>query len=178
MSDVAKAYLKQIKADFEKAKALGEGAIKQLDEAGLNFQPSPESNSVAMIVRHMVGNMRSRFTDFLTTDGEKTFRNRDLEFADGTYAAESIKFAWEDGWQIVFNALKDLKPEDVLLTVKIRKEDHTVMQALQRQLGHYSYHIGQMVMLAKIYQGDDWQTLSIAKGKSKEFNAEMGLDEA
>lgn len=173
MSEFAKAYLSQIKQDFEKVKSTGERAFRQVDEGGLNFKASPESNSIAMLVRHLSGNMRSRFTDFLTADGEKPFRHRDLEFSDGAFGRQELEFAWEEGWNTLLKAISDLKPEDVLIKVTIRNEPHTVLQALQRQLAHYSYHVGQIVMLAKILQGQEWETLSIPKGKSEAFNQEM-----
>lgn len=173
MSDFATAYLVQIKSDFAKVKQTGEKAFRQVDEGGLNFKASPESNSIAQLIRHMSGNMRSRFTDFLTTDGEKPYRHRDLEFQEGAFGRQELEFAWEEGWNTLDKALNDIKAEDLLLTITIRQEPLSVLQALQRQLAHYSYHVGQIVMLAKILMGDEWETLSIAKGKSEVFNQEM-----
>jgi len=153
-------------------KKLGEGVLRQLNEDELKRAPDPESNSIAVIVKHLHGNMRSRFTDFLTSDGEKLWRERDDEFVHSLDSKESILQAWEEGWQVVFEAVENLQAEDVGKIVYIRNQGHTVLEAMQRQLGHYAYHIGQMVFWAKHLKGDDWESLSVPKGKSKAFNAE------
>jgi uncharacterized damage-inducible protein DinB len=153
-------------------KKLGEGALRQLSEEELKRAPDPESNSIAVIVKHLHGNMRSRFTDFLTSDGEKPWRERDDEFVHSLDTREEILQAWEEGWQGVFDALETLKAEDVEKIVYIRNQGHTVLEALQRQLGHYAYHVGQMVFWAKHLKGADWKPLSVPKGKSNDYNAE------
>ena len=132
----------------------------------------PESNSIAVIVKHITGNMRSRFTDFLTTDGEKPDRHRDQEFelTPATTRTEVMRW-WDNGWAIVLSAIDSLKPEDVMRTVTIRNEPHTVLQAINRQIAHYALHIGQIVFLAKHLRSGEWKTLSIARGKSKDFKA-------
>jgi hypothetical protein len=133
----------------------------------------PESNSIAILVKHLAGNMRSRFTDFLTADGEKPDRNRDQEFeiTSATTRADVMRW-WENGWTCVFAAVEGLKPEDIMRTVTIRGEPHTVMQALNRQIAHYAQHTGQIVFLAKHFRSGEWKTLSVPRGKSKEFNAQ------
>lgn len=154
-------------------KRLGEGAMAQLKDEELFIALDPESNSVAVLIKHLAGNMRSRFTDFLTTDGEKPDRHRDQEFevTAATTRADVMKW-WEDGWERVFAATEALKPEDVLRTVTIRGESHTVLQAINRQLAHYAQHIGQIVFLAKHLRSSEWKTLSIARGQSEDYNAE------
>ncbi len=153
-------------------KKLGEGALRQLSEEELKRAPDPESNSIAVIVKHLHGNMRSRFTDFLTSDGEKPWRERDDEFVQSLDTREEILQAWEEGWQGVFAALETLTAEDVEKIIYIRNQGHTVLEALQRQLRHYAYHVGQMVFWAKHLKGPSWESLSVPKGKSKEYNAE------
>jgi Protein of unknown function (DUF1572) len=136
----------------------------------------PEANSVAILVKHLAGNMRSRFTDFLTSDGEKPDRFRDQEFevTAATTRADVLKW-WEGGWNSVFAALDGLKPEDVMRTVTIRGEPHTVLQAINRQIAHYAQHIGQIVFLAKHLRSSEWKTLSIPRGKSEEFKAHKAM---
>ncbi len=159
---------------FAQYKMLGEKAMEQLDENQLNWAPSTESNSIVLIVKHLYGNILSRFTDFLTTDGEKPWRNRDNEFiSEKSVTRDELNFMWEDGWALFFRTLYSLTDEDLNKIVKIRGEEHTVLEALQRQTAHYSYHIGQMVYLAKICIDKDWKSLSIPKNKSKEFNEKM-----
>ncbi len=155
---------------FRKYKKLAEGALAQVEDADFFRTIDPESNSVALIVKHMAGNMRSRWTDFLTSDGEKADRNRDEEFeARAADTRESLMAAWETGWALTFEAIAPLRPEDLLAEVRIRGEKHTVMQAAHRQLTHYAYHVGQIVLLARHFAGPRWTSLSIPKGKSKEF---------
>jgi hypothetical protein len=145
--------------------------MAQLKDNELFMALDPEANSIAVIVKHMAGNMRSRFTDFLNTDGEKTDRHRDQEFElnpDTTTRADLTKW-WEDGWARVFAAIEALKPNDVMRNVTIRGEAHTVMQAINRQIAHYAYHTGQIVFMAKHIRSDKWRSLSIPRGKSEEF---------
>lgn len=155
---------------FSQYKSLADKAIQQIDEQGLHWKPEPESNSIALIMKHMSGNMRSRWTDFLTTDGEKEWRNRDSEFEDAPASTKEIMEMWELGWNCLFEALESLTDDDLSRIVFIRKEPHSVMEAVNRQIAHYAYHVGQIVYLAKAIQSNKWQTLSIAKGKSQEFN--------
>ncbi len=159
---------------FKNYKALGDKTISQLNEEEINYQPDPESNSIALIVKHLHGNMISRWTDFLTTDGEKENRHRDREFEGALKNKTELMLLWEEGWNCLFNTLHSLKEEDLGLTVFIRKEPHTVMQAINRQLAHYPYHIGQMVYVARMFRKEGWKSLSIPKGKSEEFNRKMG----
>ncbi|SFJ80587.1 Protein of unknown function [Thermoflavimicrobium dichotomicum] len=166
-------YLSCVQEDFRSIKRTGEKAMQQLTLEELHFSPASESNSIAILVKHLSGNMLSRWTDFLTTDGEKPTRDRDAEF-EGSYASrEALMKDWEKGWQVVFDTIASLRPEDLLKTVTIRGENHTVIQAIQRQVIHYSYHIGQIVYLAKLVKNEDWQNLTIPKGKSREYLEEM-----
>jgi hypothetical protein len=148
---------------FRSQKSLGDLSIGQLDEESLHWAPDKESNNIAIIVKHVSGNMLSRWTDFLTTDGEKPNRNRDDEFMDDIDTLASLTQTWEKGWSVLFHALEELQPEDLLRTVTIRGQAHTVIQAINRQISHYGYHVGQIVYIAKAYKSDRWQTLSIAK---------------
>jgi len=151
-------------------KRMGEGAMSQLRDEDFFVTLDAESNSVAILVKHLAGNMRSRFTDFLTSDGEKPerFRDQEFELTPATGRADIMKW-WEEGWACVFAALDPLKPEDVMRTVTIREEPHTVLQAINRQIAHYVAHIGQIVFLAKHLRSSEWKTLSIPRGKSEEF---------
>jgi hypothetical protein len=151
-------------------KSLGDKTLERLTTEELNWQYNQESNSVAVIVKHMWGNMLSRWTDFLTSDGEKEWRHRDEEFDGNPMSKKEILAKWEEGWACVFNAIDPLSSEDMQKVVYIRNQGHTVEEAIQRQLAHYAYHVGQMVYLAKMIRGEEWQTLSIAKRGSKEFN--------
>jgi len=130
----------------------------------------PEMNSIAQIVKHMAGNMRSRWTDFLSTDGEKLNRNRDSEFVDAPPTREALLSLWEDGWQHVFNALEPLSDADLGRTVQIRGEPHSVMQAVNRQIAHYATHCGQIILLAKHFASDHWKSLTVPRNRSAEFN--------
>jgi uncharacterized protein DUF1572 len=169
---IAVAYLDEVRRAFRGYKRLGEGTMAQIQDAELFQAPDAESNSIAIIVKHMAGNMRSRFTDFLTTDGEKPYRNRDQEFElSGTVPREQIMGWWEDGWKIVFDTMTSLKPEDLTRKVFIRGEAHTVLQALNRALAHYAYHVGQIAYVGKHIRKAEWKSLSIPKGKSAEYNA-------
>ena len=171
--DIATHYLDEVRRQFRGHKRLAEGAMAQLKDEELFTTLDPESNSIAILVKHLGGNMRSRFTDFLTTDGEKPGRNRDQEFemTSATTRADVMRW-WEEGWARVFAAIEALKPEDVMRTVTIRGEPHTVMQAINRQIAHYAQHTGQIVFLAKHFRSGEWKTLSVPRGKSTEFNAQ------
>jgi len=172
MTDLASSYLEEIKRQFRGHQRMGERALAQLEEKDLFVALDPESNSVATLVKHIAGNARSRFTDFLTSDGEKPDRFRDQEFEVSEKSTrEEVMRWWEQAWSYVFSALDSLKPDDVLRTVTIRQEPHTVMQALNRSLAHYAQHIGQIVFLAKHLRSAQWQTLSIPRGKSEEYKA-------
>jgi hypothetical protein len=172
--DLAVHYLDEIQRQLRGYKRLGESAIAQLPDEELFITLDPESNSVAILIRHLAGNMRSRFTDFLTTDGEKLDRNRDQEFemVAGTTRADLMR-CWEEGWSRVLSAVTALQPEDLARTITIRAEPHTVLQALNRALAHYASHIAQIIFLAKHFRSSKWQTLSVPRGKSEEVNARV-----
>jgi uncharacterized damage-inducible protein DinB len=155
---------------FRYYKNLGERAMAQVSDEQLSTVLDEEMNSIAIIVKHMAGNMRSRWTDFLTSDGEKPNRQRDTEFTDPPATREALLAVWEDGWQCLFRALDPLSEQDLPRTVTIRGEAHSVMQAINRQIAHYSYHCGQIVLLAKHFKCDEWQSLSVPRRKSAEFN--------
>jgi uncharacterized protein DUF1572 len=166
---IERPYLDDCLLQLRKLKSQAEQAIAQIRDEQLFATLDPESNSIALIMKHIAGNMRSRWTDFLTSDGEKPDRNRDSEFETRPEDTRDKIFAgWEDGWSRLFRAVSSLSPEDLARTVKIRGEAHSVLEAVNRQLTHYAAHVGQIVLLAKHYAGADWQTLSIPKGKSKE----------
>ncbi len=169
-SDLATHYLEEARRQLRGHKRMGEGAMAQLRDEDFFVTLDPESNSIAILVKHLAGNMRSRFTDFLTTDGEKPdrFRDREFEVTSTTTRADVMKW-WEEGWACVFGAVDPLQPEDVTRTVTIRGEGHTVLQAINRQIAHYAQHIGQIVFLAKHLKSSEWKTLSIPRGKSEEF---------
>ena len=157
--------------EFQKTKKLADKAIAQLSDEQLNVTIDPEANSVAVLMRHMAGNMRSRWTDFLTTDGEKPDRERDSEFElSPADTRESVFSQWEHGWATVLGSIAALTPADLRQTVRIRGESHTIIEAINRQTSHYAAHVGQIVLLAKHYAGANWKTLSIPRGKSKEFD--------
>jgi hypothetical protein len=173
-TDVAAQYLDEARRQFRGYKRLGEGAIAQLKDEELFLMLDPESNSVAVVVKHLAGNMRSRFTDFLTTDGEKPDRHRDQEFElNSTPARAELMGWWEDGWSHVFSAIEALKPEDLMRTVAIRGEPHTVLRAINRQIAHYAYHIGQIVFVAKHLRSNEWKSLSVPRGRSEEINRNL-----
>jgi hypothetical protein len=163
-------HLKDIRKLFTYYKALGDRAISQVDDQALLWQPSPDSNSIALVVKHLHGNMISRWTDFLTTDGEKPWRNRDDEFENPKADRTTMLKDWEAGWQCLFAALDQLEREELERIIYIRNQGHTVLEALHRQLAHYAYHVGQIVFLAKLLAGEGWTSLSIPKHKSTEFN--------
>jgi hypothetical protein len=169
-TDLAAHYLDETHRQMRGHKRLAEGAMAQLKDEELFIALDAESNSIAIIVKHMAGNMRSRFTDFLTSDGEKPDRDRDCEFElNSTTARADLTKWWEQGWALVFAAIEALKPEDVMRAVTIRSEPHTVLQAINRQIAHYAYHTGQIVFLAKHIRSGKWKSLSIPRGKSEDF---------
>jgi hypothetical protein len=163
-------YLADSLTLFRQYKKLAEGAFAQVTDEQLTATLDPEMNSIAQIVKHMAGNMRSRWTDFLTTDGEKPDRNRDSEFVDAPATRQELLALWDTGWQLVFGALEPLSEADLGRTVTIRGEPHSVMQAINRQIAHYSMHCGQIVMLAKHLAGNHWKSLSVPRNMSGEFN--------
>ena len=170
MTDLATHYLDEARRQMRGQKRLAEGAIAQLKDEELFVTLDPEANSVAILIKHLAGNMRSRFTDFLTSDGEKPNRFRDQEFElNAATTRADVMTWWEEGWAQVFNALDALKPEDVMRTVTIRGEPHTVLQAINRQIAHYAGHIGQIIFLAKHLRSNEWKTLSIPRGKSEDY---------
>jgi hypothetical protein len=163
-------FLQSSIANFKTLHTLGSKTLSQLTYEELHYQPTPESNSIAIIVKHLNGNMLSRFTDFLTTDGEKSYRNRDGEFEGDYTSKEALLDAWTAGWNVVFTTLTELKEDDLMRTVTIRKEPHTVILAITRQIQHYGYHVGQIVYAGKQIKDQEWQQLSIARGQSKAFD--------
>jgi hypothetical protein len=170
--DIAAHYLDEARRQLRGHKRMGEAAMTQLRDEDFFATIDPESNSVAILVKHLAGNMRSRFTDFLTADGEKPDRHRDQEFElNAATTREEVMRWWEEGWARVFAALDPLKPDDAARTVMIRGEPHTVLQAINRQIAHYAQHIGQIVFLAKHLRATEWKTLSIPRGRSEEFKA-------
>lgn len=154
-------------------KELGDKTFAQLNDADLHYQPNEESNSIAIIIQHVYGNMLSRWTDFLTTDGEKDWRNRDTEFELHQQSKQQLIELWEKGWKCFLDTLNSLTEDDLLKTIHIRKEPLSVIDAINRQLAHYPYHVGQIVYIAKIIKDKNWQNLSIPRGKSDEFNKSM-----
>ncbi len=165
------AYLDDVRREYRRLKDLAEWALAQISEEDLLHVTDPISNSLAVVIKHMAGNMRSRWRDFLTSDGEKPDRHRDLEFVleeDDTAAA--LRASWEQGWELVLGTLDSLDPDDLMRSVTIRGEAHTVLQAIQRQHSHYAYHVGQIVHLARSRAGENWTSLTIPRGKSEEFN--------
>ena len=175
--DAATHYLEEARRQLRGHKRMGEGAMNQLRDEDFFVTLDPEANSIAIMVKHLAGNMRSRFTDFLSSDGEKPdrFRDREFEIGSATTRVEVMSW-WEEGWVCVFGAIDPLKPEDIMRTVTIRGEPHTVLQAINRQIAHYAQHIGQIVFLAKHLRAREWKTLSIPRGKSEEFNQKKTSD--
>ena len=168
-------YLESVKNQFTKLKTMGEKAMALVPENMLNWQYNPETNSIAIIVKHLAGNMLSRFTDFLTSDGEKKWRDRDGEFENEPVAPEKIHERWNQGWECLFQVLRVLTPNDLMKTVLIRNEEHTVMEAINRQLTHYAGHVGQIIFICKMIADSHWKSLTIPKKGSVEFNRKMGL---
>ena len=165
-------YLESIKKQFEYYKSLGDKTFSQLSDEQLFWQPNLESNSVAIIANHLAGNMLSRWTNFLTEDGEKDWRNRDQEFEDVLKSRAELEAKWEAGWSCLFNAINPLKDSDLEKEIFIRNMGHTVTEAINRQYAHYTYHIGQLVYVGKMATNENWASLSIPKGNSKAYNAE------
>jgi hypothetical protein len=170
-------YLQDSLGVFHYHKKLAERAMAQCPDDALFTSLDAESNSIAIIVKHMSGNMRSRWTDFLTSDGEKPDRNRDTEFEAPPATRTELLEMWERGWKLLFDALEPLSDADLASTITIRTEPHSVTQAINRQVAHYSYHVGQIVYLARHFAGDKWQTLTIPKRKSAEFNRQVASGE-
>ena len=163
-------YLKSIDRQYRYYKSLGEKAMSQLEDEQLFVVANEDSNSISVIVKHMWGNMLSRWTNFLTTDGEKPWRQRDAEFENDINSREELLNKWEEGWNCLFSALDSISDNDLGMIIYIRNEGHTVLEAINRQLAHYAYHVGQIVFAAKILKSGSWDTLSIAKNKSGEYN--------
>jgi hypothetical protein len=171
-------YLKDSVAIFRYYKKLADRAMQQVTDEQLFATLDEEANSIALVVKHMAGNMRSRWTDFPAADGEKPGRNRDLEFVDPPATRKELLEAWEEGWARLFGALEPLSDADLGRTATIRGEAHSVMQTINRQVAHYAYHVGQIVLLAKHLAGDRWQSLSVPRNKSAEFNRRVAAGEA
>ncbi|MBK8551698.1 MAG: DUF1572 family protein [Ignavibacteria bacterium] len=169
--DLGKNYLENSISEFKKLKQLGDRSFSQIKDEDFFWSPDEESNSIAIIIRHLSGNMISRWTDFLTTDGEKENRNRDEEFERIFYTdKDDVISRWDKGWKRLFETFESLTENDLMKEIKIRNEPHTVIAAINRQLAHYGYHIGQIVYIAKHLEGTGWKSLSIPRGKSEEFN--------
>lgn len=171
-------YVEDSKAIFHQYKRLAEGAMAQMADGQLTATLDPEMNCIAQIVKHMTGNMRSRWTDFLTSDGEKPTRNRDSEFEQPPATRAELMAMWDQGWGCLFGALDGLTDVDLARTVTIRGEAHSVMQAINRQVAHYAYHCGQIIFLAKHLQSASWKSLSVPRKKSAEFNQRVLAGEA
>jgi hypothetical protein len=165
-------YLDSVRKQFEYYKMLGEKTFEQLTDEQLFWQYNPESNSIAIIVKHLWGNMLSRWTDFLISDGEKEWRNRDAEFENDITDRMELLAKWNDGWACLFNALDGLSAADLSKEIYIRNMGHTVLEAINRQLAHYPYHIGQIVFIGKMARNDAWTSLSIPRGNSTAYNAD------
>ncbi len=165
-------YIESIIKQFQYYKHLGESTIERLSDEELSYMPNEASNSVAIIVKHLWGNMMSRWTDYLTTDGEKTWRDRDAEFENDINSRNDLLEKWEEGWQCVFNALEITKGEDLEKIVYIRNQGHTIIEVINRQLAHYAYHVGQIVYLGKMLKDQGWESLSVPKNQSNAYNQE------
>ena len=170
---IATEYLSSVIKRFREYKALGEKTFEQLEEKDLLIQPNEASNSIAVIIQHLHGNMQSRWTNFLTEDGEKTWRQRDAEFSRRQVSKDELLQLWEEGWQVLLQTLASLEENDLEKTITIRSQPLTVIDAINRQLAHYSYHVGQIVYLGRWAKNTGWQSLSISKGASAAFNREM-----
>lgn len=175
MNNIAQEYLNTTIKRLKFYKDLGDRSFINLDTESFHYQANEVSNSIAMIIKHLSGNMLSRWTNFLTEDGEKEWRDRDGEFECKNLNKDEILKMWQDGWDCFFNALENLTEEDLLKTVYIRKEGLGVIDAINRQLSHYPYHIGQIVYIAKLIQDKNWKSLSIAKGESQIYNSGDGV---
>jgi len=172
MSSIAENYLESTRKQFAYYKSLGDKTFAQLTDEQIHWQQNDDSNSVAIIVKHIVGNMLSRWTNFLTEDGEKEWRHRDTEFEDTYTSKTEMIAAWEKGWNCLFAAINPLEAKDVSSIIYIRNQGHTVMEAITRQLCHYSYHIGQLIYVGKLICSNEWTSLSIPKGKSSTYNTD------
>ena len=170
-------YLESVIKQFEYYKMLGDKTIAQLSDEKLFWQYNEESNSIAVIIRHLHGNMLSRWRDFLTTDGEKEWRQRDTEFENDLQSGTVVLKLWEEGWKCLFDTLKSLTEEDLTKIIYIRNQGHSVVEAINRQLAHYPYHIGQIVFTGKMILNQKWESLSIPRGKSTEYNSEKFSEE-
>lgn len=164
-------YLESIHKQFTYYKMLGDKTLEQLSEEDLFWQHNPESNSIAIIVKHLWGNMRSRWTDFLTTDGEKEWRQRDTEFEADIKSKKELLEKWKEGWNCLFTALASVNKDNFDTVIYIRNMGHTITEAINRQLAHYAYHTGQIVFIGRMIKGEEWKSLSIPKGGSKAYNA-------
>lgn len=164
-------FINSARKSFEYYKMLGDRTFAQLEEEDLFWQFNEESNSIAIIVKHLWGNMLSRWTDFLTTDGEKEWRNRETEFDADIKDVKALLGKWEEGWSCLFKALDSVNKENFDTPIYIRNQAHTIVEATNRQMSHYAYHVGQIVYLGRMRKGSEWKSLSIPKGKSAEFNA-------
>src|SRR5690554_2402246 len=165
-------YLNSVKKQFEYYKSVGEKTFDQLEKTDLFWHFNEESNSIAIIVNHLWGNMKSRWTDFLTSDGEKEWRNRDLEFESVIKNKKELLEKWNDGWNCLFEALNSVNKENFETKIYIRNQEHSIIEAVNRQLAHYSYHIGQIAYIGRMIKENQWKSLTIPKGKSTEFNKE------
>ena len=175
--EISVVYLESAKKQFLYYKTLGEKAMEQLEPEQLFITINEDTNSIATIVKHISGNMLSRWTDFLTSDGEKEWRNRDSEFENNLESKEAVLNAWNKGWNCFFDALNGLQPEQLSQIIYIRNEGHTVVEAINRQLAHYPYHVGQIVFYAKQLKKSDWESLSIPRNKSNSYNADKFAQE-
>ena len=170
---IGKSFLESAIKRLSYYKELGDKTFEQLKDQDFHFTPNAESNSIALIIQHTAGNMLSRWTDFLTTDGEKEWRNRDAEFEEQNLSKQQLIDFWQKGWDCLLNSLNALTEEDLLKTIYIRSEGLLVIDAINRQMAHYPYHVGQIIYLARIIKNEDWQNLSIPKGQSNQFNQQM-----
>ena len=170
-------YLTDIIRQLEKLRRMADDAVRQVDDDQFFLGPDPESNSIGLIVKHLAGNMRSRWHDFLTTDGEKPDRQRDREFEfEPSDTRPILMQRWDEGWTYVLSAIRALNSDDLQRTVTVRGESHTVLEAINRQVAHYAYHVGQVVYLAKHWAGPSWRTLSIPRGRSRDFDVSKSGD--
>lgn len=167
-------YLQSVSSRFKSYKQLGDKTFQQLAPGEFHFTPNEASNSIAVIIHHMSGNMLSRWTNFLTEDGEKPWRQRDEEFEANSFSKDELLAMWEKGWACLFNAIDELKDEDLLKSIHIRNEPLVAIDAINRQLAHYASHVGQLMYIGKLIKNTAWKTLSIEKGKSREFNQQAG----
>lgn len=167
-----KNFIESARFEFHRYQTLGEGTFVQLDDTDIHWRYRKTDNSIGIIVKHMVGNMRSRWTNFLKEDGEKVWRNREKEFEDGYASKKEMLIAWHEGWACLYQALDAINSENFDTPIRIRAEQHTLVEAVHRQLAHYSNHVGQIVFVGKMIKGEEWKSLSIPKGGSAAFNKE------